>query len=182
MAGQPDRQQLPCRRGWLLRLRGRLLSVEVYNTRAHTWSAYNSMPAPLRDSSASLWLSVGQRMYIMKTLTGTTHAFDPDMGAWLNPYELRSDRDVFYSVTKFAGDRLIMGVKVWGSMVVGADELEEICTMPKGLVKELQDKNYYVSSIDMCSSKDFLYMYSYSPNLMYRYRKSLLEHMPIDET
>ncbi|KAF8016615.1 hypothetical protein BT93_H1975 [Corymbia citriodora subsp. variegata] len=152
------------------------LSVEVYNTRAGTWSACASMPAPLKDSSASAWLSVatdGRRMYVMEKLTGATQAFDPEAGSWLGPYDLRPDRDVFYSVIGFAGDRLVVagllgnsedvkGVKLWGSTAVGPDELEEICEMPEELVKELQDDNCCVSSIGMCSSGDFLYVYSNS--------------------
>ncbi|KAK3416785.1 hypothetical protein EUGRSUZ_H02548 [Eucalyptus grandis] len=158
------------------------LSVEVYDTRAGTWSACDPMPARLKDSSASLWLSVatdGRRMYIMEKLTGATHAFDPEAGAWFGPYDLRPDRHVFYSVISFAGDRLIVagllgnsedvkGVKLWGSTAVGADELEEICNMPEELVKELRDDNYCVSSIGMCSRGDFLYLYSNSkPELVF---------------
>ncbi|KAI6694850.1 hypothetical protein NL676_022560 [Syzygium grande] len=152
------------------------LSVEVYDTRAHTWSVCASMPAPLKDSSASAWLSVAadcRRMYVMEKLTGVTHAFDPEAGAWLGPYDLRPDHNVFYSVIGFAGDRLVMagllgnsedvkGVKLWGSMAVGADELEEICEMPEELVKELKDDNHCVSSIGMCSRGDFVYVYSNS--------------------
>ncbi|KAI3435201.1 F-box domain-containing protein [Psidium guajava] len=152
------------------------LSVEVYDTQAHTWSVCASMPAPLKDSSASVWLSVAadrRRMYAMEKLTGATHAFDPEVGAWRGPYDLRPDRDAFYSVIGFAGDRLVVlgllgnsedvkGVKLWGSIGVGADKLEEICEMPEELVKELKDDNCCVSSISMCSRGDFVFVYSNS--------------------
>ncbi|KAL3714963.1 hypothetical protein ACJRO7_006812 [Eucalyptus globulus] len=156
--------------------------VEVYDMRTRTWSACYSMPVSLRISCASLWHSVatdGRRMYVMETLTGRMHTFDPDTGAWLQPYDLRPDRHVFYSLMGFAGDRLVVvgvlgnvhdlkGVKVWGSMGVGvgADELEEMCAMPEELLIELQDEMYYVSNMSMSSSKNFLYLHSDSSPLL----------------
>ncbi|KAL3714962.1 hypothetical protein ACJRO7_006811 [Eucalyptus globulus] len=152
--------------------------VEVYNTRTRTWSAYYSMPASLaslRVPTASFWHSVatdGQRMYIMQTLTGATHTFDPDTGAWLQPYDLRPDRDVFYSLMGFAGDRLVVGVKVWGSMGVGADradELEEICAIPRSCWKNCKTcKTTFTMFRTWACAPDFLYLHSQSsPHLVF---------------
>ncbi|GMN41575.1 hypothetical protein TIFTF001_010802 [Ficus carica] len=93
------------------------LSVEVYDRRKGSWSLCQSLPAMLKDSAASKWLSVavhGGEMYVTEKSSGVTYSFDPNSKAWRGPYDLCPDQDVFYSVIEFAGRNLV-AVGVEGS-------------------------------------------------------------------
>lgn len=149
------------------------LSVETYDMRTGAWSRCQPMPAILKDSSASLWISVAandHRMYLTEKVSGVTYSYDPEVQVWSGPYDLRPDGCVYYSVIGFAGDRLILvgligsteefkSLKLWG---IGPDhrQLEEITEIPAELGEMLKDECTGVPSIVICTAGDFVYMLS----------------------
>ncbi|KAJ1404916.1 Kelch-type beta propeller [Sesbania bispinosa] len=79
------------------------LAVEMYNTESRAWVRCQSMPAILKESTASTWLSVtvaGGRMHVTEKNSGVTYTFDCDTKTWQGPYDLRPDESVFYCVTE----------------------------------------------------------------------------------
>lgn len=149
------------------------LSVETYDLRTGAWSACQPMPAILKDSSASTWLSVAadsRRMYVTEKVSGVTYSYDPEVQAWNGPYDLRPDRSVYYSVLGFSGDQLILvgltgsaenfkSLKLWG---ISSDlgEFEEIAEIPAELGENLKDEYSGVHSIAICAAGDLVYIHS----------------------
>ncbi|XP_062158788.1 F-box/kelch-repeat protein At1g23390-like [Alnus glutinosa] len=149
------------------------LAMETYDLRTRTWDTCNSMPAILKESAASTWLSVAvdeHRMYVMEKSSGVTHVFDPSTKTWHGPFDLRPGKQVFSSVIGFVNDRMVLvgligdaenvkGVKLWevnGEM----SELKEMGEMPKELVKKLKGESPCVTSIGMTSMGDFAYLHN----------------------
>ncbi|KAK9276349.1 hypothetical protein L1049_005881 [Liquidambar formosana] len=147
------------------------LAVEMYDLKTRTWDTCESMPAILKDSSASTSLSIAatpHHMLVTEKSSGITYSFDPNTKNWQGPYDLRSDPCTFFSVIGFAGDRLILvgvigdaenvkGVKMWE---VNGESLEcgEIGEMPMVLVEKLKGENSHVSSVAVTAADDFLYI------------------------
>ncbi|XP_030513272.2 F-box/kelch-repeat protein At1g23390-like [Rhodamnia argentea] len=148
------------------------LAVETYDLRAGAWEACGStMPALLKDSSASAWLSVTadeDKMYVTDKLSGVTHSYDPEADAWHGPYDLRPHRDVYCCVIGFASGRLILvgllgceenvkGVKAW-EVERGTWRAREIGEMPPGMVRKMKGERFCASSMSACGAGDFVYL------------------------
>ncbi|XP_028770095.1 F-box/kelch-repeat protein At1g23390-like [Neltuma alba] len=154
------------------------LAVEMYDLRTRTWETCQSMPAILKGSTTSTWLSVavqGHRMHVTEKISGVTHSFDPHTNTWQGPYDLRPDQSVYSSITGTLRDRLILagligeeadvkGVKLWEARgELGSESklgCEEMCEMPKEMVKKLKGEAGWVSSISMWTMGDSVYMYN----------------------
>ncbi|GMI75002.1 Kelch domain-containing F-box protein [Hibiscus trionum] len=150
------------------------LSVEIYDVDARRWDTCESMPATLRDSAASTWLSVAassKTLFVMEQGTGSTYSFDPISRIWSGPFDLRHDRSIFFSVIGISGDKLTMvgllgnsenvgEIKVWELNGESFDVCKEIAVMPKELVEKLKGEHASLNSIKICSMGDFLYIYN----------------------
>ncbi|CAJ1940165.1 unnamed protein product [Sphenostylis stenocarpa] len=100
------------------------LAVEIYDTESRTWTRCQSMPAILKDSSASTWLSAavaGERMYVMEKNSGVTYSFDCNTMTWQGPLELRPNRSVFHCVIG-----AIRGGLMVAGMVGEAENVKEV--------------------------------------------------------
>ncbi|XP_059316284.1 F-box/kelch-repeat protein At1g23390 [Lycium ferocissimum] len=147
------------------------LAVEVYNTETRTWEMCESMPAILKDSAASTWLSIAttrDKLIVTEKFTGVTYCFDPKLKKWAGPYELRPDPRIFHSVIGFSNNRLILigmigdaenvtRLKIW-KVDTESFECEELGEMPSELIKKLKSETFGVSSISVCLAGDYAYM------------------------
>ncbi|KAL9325327.1 hypothetical protein ACSQ67_005972 [Phaseolus vulgaris] len=133
------------------------LAVEVYDMESRAWTRCQSMPAILKDSSASTWLStavVGERMYVTEKNSGVTYSLDCNTMTWNGPLEVRPDRSVFHCVTGAIGGRLMVAgmvgeaekveeVKLWevkGELALESELgywCEELAAMPKELMVKI---------------------------------------------
>lgn len=150
------------------------LSVEIYDLDARRWDACDAMPAILKDSAASAWLSIAassKTLYVMEQFSGVTHSFDPTSRIWSGPFDLRHDENIFYSVIGIFGDNVIQvgllgnsenvkDVKVWELKGKSFEIREEIAIMPKELVEKLKGEDASLNSIKISSTGDFLYIYN----------------------
>ncbi|KAK2977484.1 hypothetical protein RJ640_016112 [Escallonia rubra] len=149
------------------------LAVEIYDMDSSTWTVGDSMPAALKDSAASTWLSIAaseSTLYVTEKQSGVMHTFDPETKKWHGPYALRPDNRILYSVLGFSGDRLILiGVigdvdnvetlKVW-EVDSEKFECEEVGEMPGVLVEKLSSEDVPLSSIGVSMAEDFVYIYN----------------------
>ncbi|KAK4376891.1 hypothetical protein RND71_003187 [Anisodus tanguticus] len=147
------------------------LAVEIYNTESNTWETCESMPAILKDSAASTWLSIattGDKLVVAEKFTGVSYCFDPKTKKWIGPYELRPDPRIFHSVIGFSNNRLILvgmigdvenvtRLKIW-KVDTESFECEEMAEMPLELIKKLKSDTFGVSSISVCLGGDYVYM------------------------
>lgn len=149
------------------------LAVEIYSIRSRGWSTCESMPASLKDSAASIWLSIAatsEKLFVMEKHSGATHCFDLASNDWSEPHDLRPDQRCFYSVIGYVKDRLILvgligevekveKVKIWE---VGCESFEclEIGEMPLELVQKLRNETFGTSSINTCIGGSFVYVYN----------------------
>ncbi|KAK8484070.1 hypothetical protein V6N13_017475 [Hibiscus sabdariffa] len=150
------------------------LSVEIYDVDAGRWDTCESMPAILRDSAASTWLSVAassETLFVMEQHSGSTYSFDPSSRIWSGPFNFRHDRNIFFSVIGIFGDKLTMvgllgnsenvgEIKVWELKGERFDACKEIAVMPKELVEKLKGEHASLNSIKMCSMGDFMYIHN----------------------
>lgn len=132
------------------------LAVEIYDTKTGTWRARDSMPASLRDSASSTWLSVAatdEKLFVMEKQSGKTHCFDLKSNDWSAPHDLRPDPRCFYSVMGCMDDRLIVvgliwdaekveKVKVWEVACESFEYCREIGEMPSALVQKLKNETF----------------------------------------
>lgn len=149
------------------------LAVEIYDVVSRKWTMSESMPAVLKDSSASTWLSIAtddRILFVSEKHTGVTHSFDPETMNWHGPYNLRPDPRIFYSVIGFSDDRLILigligdveqveGVKLW-KVDCESFDCEEIGEMPVEFVKKLESETFQLSSIGVCMAGNTVYIYN----------------------
>lgn len=147
------------------------LAVEIYNTESSTWETCESMPAILKDSAASTWLSIattGEKLVVAEKFTGVTYTLDPKTKNWSGPYELRPDPRIFHSIIGFSNNRLILigmigdaenvtGVKIW-KVNTESFQCEELGEMPAALIPMLKSETFGVSSISICLAGDYAYM------------------------
>ncbi|XP_052184453.1 F-box/kelch-repeat protein At1g23390 [Diospyros lotus] len=150
------------------------LAVEIYDVASRTWSSCESMPAVLKDSSASTWLSAAsddRKLYVTEKHSGTTLALDPETKTWSGPYNLRPDPSIFYSVISFSNNRLILialigdasnakGLKLWGVNCESFECEGEIGEMPMELLEKLKGESLQLSSIGVCFSGKFVYIFN----------------------
>ncbi|KAB1207879.1 hypothetical protein CJ030_MR7G024243 [Morella rubra] len=149
------------------------LPLETYDLRTGTWDTCESFPATLKDSAASMWLSIAvdeHRMYVSDKSSGVTYSFNPSTKTWDGPYDVRPGNNVFFSVIGFVNDRMVVvgligesddvkGVKLWevkGQM----SELSEMSEMPNELVEKLKGQSPSLPSIAMTSAGDFAYLHN----------------------
>ncbi|EOY00538.1 hypothetical protein QUC31_014233 [Theobroma cacao] len=150
------------------------LAVEIYDINTRTWEKSESMPATLKGSAASTWLSVAantKTMYVMQKMSGVTHSFNPSSKIWSGPYNLRPDRNIYFSVIRFRVDSLIMlgllgdpenpnGMKVWELSGESLEFCKEIGMMPKELVEKLKGEGPSFSSVIVNSMADIFCIYN----------------------
>ncbi|KAB1207877.1 hypothetical protein CJ030_MR7G024239 [Morella rubra] len=149
------------------------LPMETYDLRTGKWETCESLPAILKDSAASAWLSIAadeNRMYVTEKCSGVTFSFDPSTKTWHGPFDMRPGNNVFSSVIGFLNDRMVVvgligdaenvkGIKLWqvdGEM----SELREMGEMPKELVGKLKGGIPRLPSIAMASNGGFAYLYN----------------------
>ncbi|XVE85106.1 hypothetical protein DITRI_Ditri17bG0065400 [Diplodiscus trichospermus] len=150
------------------------LSVEIYDLDSRKWETCESMPAILKESAASMWLSVAantKKLYAMEQVSGVTYSFDPSSRIWSGPFDLRHDQSNYFSVIGISGDSLIMvallgnsddvkDVKVWEVKGESFELCKEIGLMPKELVEKLKGEQTILSSIKISLMEDVLYIYN----------------------
>ncbi|KAM0984153.1 hypothetical protein PS2_011361 [Malus domestica] len=150
------------------------LAVEIYDTRERTWGTCNSMPAILKDSAASTWLSVAvddSKMYVTDKNTGLTYTFDPDSNTWCGPYDLCPDRTVFGAVTGFANGRFILveavgsagnltTMKVWEVNGVSLECKTLIGEMPPAMVEKLKGETDCAGTVSMSCTRDMVCLHN----------------------
>ncbi|KAE8719297.1 putative Kelch repeat-containing F-box family protein [Hibiscus syriacus] len=126
------------------------LVVEIYDIKTRTWERTESLPAMLKDSAASTWLSV--------VLT------------WFGTYDLRPDRNIYFSAIAFHGNSLIC----WRcSVIPGNTRCKSLETkrqvlrvqqrnrvMPEELTEKLKGEGTSFSSIRVSSMAGFFYIYN----------------------
>ncbi|KAL1365538.1 hypothetical protein HN51_013562 [Arachis hypogaea] len=155
------------------------LAVEMYDADSGAWIRCQSMPAILKDSSASTWLSVavtGDMVFVTEKNSGVTYSFDCGAGIWHGPYHLRPDDGVFCCVIGTLRNCLIVagtigdaenvkGVKLWkvnGELGFGSGEhwCEELAAMPEEMVEKLkgEDGCGAVASVTVTTVGDFVYV------------------------
>lgn len=131
------------------------------------------MPATLKDSAASTWLSIAvndRQMFVTEKTSGATYSFDPATKTWHGPYDLRPDPSVFFSAIGFAGDRMILvgligdadnvkNVKVWK---INEETMkgEVVGEMPQLLLEKLRNGNSTLVSIGVTMKGDFIYIHN----------------------
>ncbi|KAH7570315.1 hypothetical protein JRO89_XS05G0084800 [Xanthoceras sorbifolium] len=135
------------------------------------------MPAILKDSAASTWLSVAanpRKIYVSEKCSGVTYSFEPETKTWHGPYDLRPDPTMFFLTTVFADDRLILvgligvpenvrSVKVWEVKGESLEELREMGEMPEVLLEKLKgSRSCEMSSVTVTSAGDTLYIHNNS--------------------
>uniref|UniRef100_A0A5B7BR17 F-box domain-containing protein n=1 Tax=Davidia involucrata TaxID=16924 RepID=A0A5B7BR17_DAVIN len=148
------------------------LAVEIFDVETRTWDTCQSMPAVLKDSAASTWLSVASnnhKLFVTEKHSGVTHVFDPETKTWYGPYHLRPDKKVFFSVIAFSSDRLVLvglvgesdnveSVKLW-EMDCETFQCREIGEMPLTLLEKLKS-GFQLSSISVCLTGKFMYIHN----------------------
>ncbi|GFZ00068.1 Kelch repeat-containing F-box family protein [Actinidia rufa] len=148
------------------------LAVEIYDLESCAWSACESMPFTLKESSSSTWLSIAsddRKLFVTEKHSGVTHAFDPESRTWSRPYDLRPDPSIFYSVIAFSDGRLILigligdeenvsGVKLW-EVSCESFECEEIGEMPLKFLGKLSE-SFQFSSIGVCFAGNVVNIYN----------------------
>ncbi|KAK7361799.1 hypothetical protein VNO77_03883 [Canavalia gladiata] len=157
-----------------------LQAVEMYDIKLHGWVRCQSMPAILKSSKASTWLSVavtGDTMHVTEKISGVTCTFDCNTMMWQGPYDLRPDQSVFCCVTGTVRGSLMIvglvgdaehvkGVKLWevkGKLGMRSElKCEELGAMPKELVVKLvgNDGCGVVGSIGVNWIGNFLYVHN----------------------
>ncbi|RAL53289.1 hypothetical protein DM860_006961 [Cuscuta australis] len=151
------------------------LAVEMYDVEDATWRTCESMPAILKDSSTSTWLSIAattDKLVVTEKLTGSTYYFDPEMKSWSGPYALRPDQRMSLSIIGFSDTRLVLlgvigdvgnvsGIKVW-EVDTDSFECAEIGEMPAGLVGKLKSETFGMSSVNLCMAGGFGHIYNSS--------------------
>ena len=152
------------------------LAVEVYDLKTRKWEICPSMPADLKDSTASTWLSVvvdDYRMYVTEKNSGVTFSLDPNSKTWQGPYDLRPDQNVYsciigklhnhLTIVGLVGDHEnVKSVNLWEvrGELGSSRELKEIGEMPEEMVEKLKGESGCVPSIAVASMGDFMYMYN----------------------
>ncbi|PON98993.1 F-box domain containing protein [Trema orientale] len=149
------------------------LAVEIYDLRTRAWDTCESMPAILKDSAASISMSIavhGGEMYVTEKCSGLTYSFDPESKTWRGPYDLRPDQGVFSTAVGFADGSLIAvgllgnsesvkGVKMW--KVRGESmECKEIGEMPKELVEKFVGESSCVPSVEVAAMGSFVFLHN----------------------
>ncbi|CAN6725542.1 unnamed protein product [Malus baccata var. baccata] len=134
----------------------------------------NSMPAILKDSAASTWLSVAiddSKMYVMDKNTGLTYTFDPDSKTCCGPYDLCPDATVFGAMTGFANGHFILveavriavnlkTVKMWEVNGVSLECKKLIGEMPPAMVEKLKGETNWTGTVSMSCKRDIVCLHN----------------------
>ncbi|CAN6548921.1 unnamed protein product [Malus baccata var. baccata] len=150
------------------------LAVEIYDTRERRWCTCNSMPAILKDSAASTWISVAvddSKMYVTDKNTGLTYTFDPDSRTWSGPYDLCPDGTVFGAMTGFANGCFILveaigsavhlkGVKVWEVNGLSFECKKLIGEMPPAMMAKLKGESDCAGTVSMSCTRDMVCLHN----------------------
>lgn len=152
------------------------LSVEIYDLDTRRWDTSEFMPAILKDSAASTWLSVAadtRKLFAMEQVSGIMYSFDPSSRIWSGPFDLRRDhQEIYFSVIGISDDDSLMmvgllgnsenvkGVKVWELKGESFQFCEEIGVMPKELLEKLKGEHTSLNSIKISLMGGFLYVYN----------------------
>ncbi|KAF8378266.1 hypothetical protein HHK36_029605 [Tetracentron sinense] len=149
------------------------VAVEMYDIDSGKWDTCQSMPAVMKDFAASTWLSIAvtnQKMYALGKNSGIICSFDPETKRWEDPCELRPNLPIFFSVIAISGDRLVLvglvgdvenieSLSIWD---VNCDTFncKEMGKMPPEMLERLTNANTPLSSIDVSSAGDLIYIYN----------------------
>lgn len=146
------------------------LSVEAYDVVSCTWRTCASMPASLKNSAASTWLSAAVdcgRLFLTEKATGETHSLDPESEIWSGPYDLSPDPLASFSSLVFAGGRMMLVALIGrgeGEMTMKVYEVDgeslermEIGEMPRGLVEEVF---VGATSIGISAANNYVHMHN----------------------
>ncbi|TKY69888.1 F-box/kelch-repeat protein [Spatholobus suberectus] len=147
------------------------LAVEMYDAESRAWETCQSMPALLKGSTASSWLSVavaGEIMHVTEKHSGVTYSFDTMAKTWKGPFDLRPDESVFHCVTGTLGERLMVagvvgelgnvrGVKLWEVQGGLGSGMEEVGEMPKEMVRKVLGGSE-LGSMEVTWVGDFVYV------------------------
>ncbi|KAG8366096.1 hypothetical protein BUALT_Bualt17G0040400 [Buddleja alternifolia] len=154
------------------------LAVEIYDLNARVWHTCDSMPMSLRDSAASIWLSIAttsEKLIVTHKESGVTHWLDPVAKSWSRPFVMNPSGDdvvTSYNIGCTNNNGLILvgvcrnyenveRVKVWG--IVGDDfGCEEIGEMPLEFVESLRSESFGNCGIHVRVAGDVVYVYSTS--------------------
>lgn len=149
------------------------LAVEIYDTEREVWETCESMPALLKGSTSSSWLSVavaGETMHVTEKHSGETYSFDTEKKKWKGPFNLRPDESVFHCVTGTLAGRVMVagvvgelgnvrGVKLWEVRIregVGS-EMVEIGEMPNEMVRRVTSGSEF-GSVEVTWIGNFVYV------------------------
>ncbi|KAK7309704.1 hypothetical protein RJT34_06646 [Clitoria ternatea] len=147
------------------------LAVETYDMETRAWVTCPSMPALLKGSTASTWLSVavaGEMMHVTEKHSGVTYSFDPITMTWKGPFDLRPYQNVCYCVTGTLGEKLMVagvvveaenvkGVKLWAVRGELGSGMEEVGEMPKEMVEKVMGGSE-LGSVEVTWIGDFVYV------------------------
>ncbi|XP_057448500.1 F-box/kelch-repeat protein At1g23390-like [Lotus japonicus] len=149
------------------------LAVEMYDMESNTWVMCQSMPAMLKGSSGSTWLSVavaGEAVLVTEESSGMTFCFDTVSMKWDGPYDLCPDQSVGYCVTGMLGKRLMVAgvvgdgedvkaVKLWAVKGgLGSGMMEEVGEMPEELLEKFKGDSDELGSLEVTWVGNFVYL------------------------
>ncbi|XP_047333080.1 F-box/kelch-repeat protein At1g23390-like [Impatiens glandulifera] len=151
------------------------LAVEIYDSSTGLMELSEPMPATLKDSAASTWLSVatdGHILYVMEKYTGMMHTFNPESDIWSRPHDISTYHNGFNSNITFSNGRLILivligdmenaiSLKLW-SVNTKNFEKEEIGEMPSEMFDKMKIESFQITSINVYSAGNWIYIYNSS--------------------
>lgn len=150
------------------------LAVDMFNLETRSWDTCETMPAILKDSAASTWLSVAvisDQIFVAEKFSGVTYSFNPRTKSWYGPYDLRpSGQNIIFSVIALTGSRLILvgltgyeetvqSVKVWEVKGERLEECKEMGEMPQPLVEKLKG-SCCLAAVEATAMEDVVYIHN----------------------
>ncbi|KAL8035839.1 hypothetical protein ABFX02_12G122000 [Erythranthe guttata] len=148
------------------------MAVEIYDLSTCAWHACDSMPGNLRDTSASIWLSVAatdEKLIVAVKESGSIYWFDPVVKTWSDAFKLSPGQPVqSYNIGYTNNTLILVGlweiqnvarVKVWR---VGEEnfECEEIGEMPSAYVEKLRSESFGYCSLNIRVAGSTVYVYN----------------------
>nr|DAD28665.1 TPA_asm: hypothetical protein HUJ06_030133 [Nelumbo nucifera] len=94
----------------------------MYDLNSRRWEMCQSMPAILKGSAATTWLSVAvsnERLLVLEKTSGAVCMFDPETRTWEGPFDLRRlGPSVFYYVIASCSEDRVILVGLMGEALV----------------------------------------------------------------
>ncbi|XP_010248536.1 PREDICTED: F-box/kelch-repeat protein At1g23390-like [Nelumbo nucifera] len=158
------------------------LAVEMYDLTSRRWEMCQSMPAILKGSAATTWLSVAvsnERLLVLEKASGAVCMFDPETSTWEGPFDLRHPGpSVFYSVIASCSedhvvlvglmgeatgtDNIVQGIGLWELDCESETfDCKVIGRMPGEMVEKLVNADCSpLSSIGVSTAGNLIYIYN----------------------